>query len=161
MKTKTVVTAAQQSATNTSVATTVLTTGDKVGIGVGVAGGVCLLAAAALLFFILRRRRNRQSNEPDYTQVDNNEKWQGQAYPAEAPGSSDYNDPGFFRGSYRGAKMVHEAGYTPQEERSIRRTMSPHPQELDAGTPIAHEMESNAGTPRQAGSPAPEYRERL
>lgn len=127
-----------------------LDTGSKIGIGVGIAGGVCLLAAIGLVFWVLRRRKKQpdgaRPQDPDYAQGYHEKTHDSyNSYTSEAPAT-------YYDAERRGSPSpgVYEAPYhTPQEEEAVKHRLSPlGPQEL-AGSPVA-EMESGSNTPNRS-----------
>ena len=139
-----------------------MSTGTKVGIGVGVAGGVCLLAAIGIVWFFLRRRKTRDNQiqegnhgqAPQYAPYGGEKPppggWQGQPYPG-SPQGYHYN-PSY---AYQGVPaVIHEAGQTPSEEETVRKRLSPPqpPVEME-GQHQFPEMESRPPS-RPPASPA-------
>ena len=135
-------TSSHQATSTTASPAPALTTGAKVGIGVGVAGGVCLIAALAIVFFFFRRRKSQdqtqnasQYNSPE----DKSSAWQGQPYP---PGGSPHGYHYSQSYPYQGVPaVVHEASYSPADAQTIRKHMSPPPVEMQAEHDVP-EMES-------------------
>lgn len=123
-----------------------LTTGAKVGLGVGIAGGVCLIAAIILAAVVLRKRKQPAKGpeaDPDYIQGYQDKTHDSYASTAPVAG---YYDP-HFRGSP--SPGLYEAPQTPQEEEIAKKRLTPQgpqgPQEL-AGSQV-HEIDSRPATP--------------